>query len=127
MTAANKDLIQRALTVLLETRDTGALAPFLSNDFVHHRPGGFRHSKAEWLDAVGAALEPLADMQVEIRHLLADDDRVVMYSRRTLPAAEIEVVDIWRIDDGLIAEGWEVLEPAAQVAANQTWWEPSAA
>ena len=38
---------------------------------------------------------------------------------------EITVVDIWRIDDGLIAEGWEIIEPVAEVAANLVWWEPA--
>ncbi|MFV2100912.1 hypothetical protein [Micromonospora sp. LOL_024] len=66
-------------------------------------------------------------MRVEIQQVLADDDRVVVYSRRWLPDAgsEIAVVDIGRIDDGLIAEGWEVIEPVAEVAANLVWWEPA--
>lgn len=33
--------------------------------------------------------------------------------------------DIWRIDGGLIAEAWEIIEPVAQVAANLVWWEPA--
>ncbi|MFC9916785.1 nuclear transport factor 2 family protein [Streptomyces sp. NPDC127197] len=70
---------------------------------------------------------PLADMRVDVHHLLADGDHVVMHSRRRLPDAgpEIAVVDIWRIDDGLIAEGWEIIEPVAQAAANLVWWEPA--
>lgn len=50
-----------------------------------------------------------------------------MHSRRQLPDAgpEIAVVDIWRIDEGLIAEGWEIIEPTAQAAANLVWWEPA--
>jgi DNA-binding CsgD family transcriptional regulator len=39
---------------------------------------------------------------------------------------EIAVVDIWRVDDGLITEGCEIIEPVAQVAANLVWWEPAA-
>jgi len=39
---------------------------------------------------------------------------------------EIAVVDIRRIDGGLIAEGWEIVEPVAQVAANPAWWESTA-
>ncbi|MFI0423722.1 hypothetical protein [Spongiactinospora sp. 9N601] len=37
----------------------------------------------------------------------------------------IEVVDIWRLDEGLIAEAWEIIEPVAQASANLTWWEPA--
>jgi hypothetical protein len=38
------------------------------------------------------------------------------------PGPEIAVVDIWRIDDGLIAEAWEIIESVAQAAANLAWW-----
>lgn len=48
-----------------------------------------------------------------------------MHSRRQLPGAgpEIVVVDIWRIEEGLITEAWEIIEPVAQAAANLVWWE----
>ncbi|MFB9834968.1 nuclear transport factor 2 family protein [Actinoallomurus acaciae] len=127
MTTGNKSIVQRALAELIETGGVEALEPLLSDDFVHHRPDSTSSTKTEWLTAVRTALTPLADMRVEIHHLLADGDHVVMHSRRQLPDAgpEIAVVDIWRIENGLIAEGWEIIEPAAQAAANLTWWEPA--
>ncbi|MFC7585270.1 nuclear transport factor 2 family protein [Nonomuraea antimicrobica] len=127
MTTDNKSIVQRALAALVATGDVEALAPLLSDDFIHHRPDATSKSKAEWLAAVGAALVPLAGMQVEIQHVLADGDNVVMHSRRRLPdgGPEIVVVDIWRLDDGLIAEAWEIIEPVAQAAAHLAWWEPT--
>jgi predicted SnoaL-like aldol condensation-catalyzing enzyme len=127
MTTENKSIVQRALAGLVETGDVDALASFLSDDFIHHRPGTTTSTKPEWLAAVNAALEPLTGMQVEIHQVLADGDHVVVYSRRWLPDAgpEIAVVDIWRIVDGLIVEGWEIIEPVAQVAANLVWWTPA--
>ena len=121
----NKDIVQRALAGLLSTGDVDALAPFLRDDFVHHRPGTTTSTRTEWLAAVHAALVPLTGMQVELPHLLADADHVVMHSRRRLPGGgpQIAVVDIWRLDDGLMAEAWEIIEPLAQVSANQSWWE----
>lgn len=128
MTTDNKSIARRALAELIETGSVEALEPLLSEDFVHHRPDSTSSTKAEWLAAVQAALSPLAGMRVEVHHLLADGDHVVMHSRRQLPDAgpEIAVVDIWRVDDGLIAEVWEIIEPVAQAAANLVWWEPTA-
>ncbi|MEU9831848.1 nuclear transport factor 2 family protein [Streptosporangium sp. NPDC048047] len=125
MTHDNKDIVQRALTALVATGDVDALAPLLSDDFLHHRPDATSRTKPEWLAAVGAALVPLAGMQVEIQHMLADGDHVVMHSRRRLPGTgpEIVVVDVWRLDGGLIAEAWEIIEPVSQAAANLRWWE----
>lgn len=103
----------------------GRLESLLSDDFVHHRPDSTSSTRAEWLNAVPAALAPLADTHIEIRHVLADGDHVVMYSRRWLPDAGpgIAVVDIWRFDDGKIAEAWEIIEPVARPATNLVWWE----
>jgi predicted SnoaL-like aldol condensation-catalyzing enzyme len=128
MSIENKNIVERALAALLATSDVGALAPFLSDGFVHHRPDGTSRTKAEWLAAVCKALVPLAGMHVEVRHMLADGDHVVMHSRRRLPQGgpEIAVVDLWRIEDGCIAEGWEIIEPVAHAAANFAWWEPLA-
>ncbi|WP_328808860.1 nuclear transport factor 2 family protein [Nonomuraea montanisoli] len=126
-TPDNKTIVQRALTALVATGDVDALALLLSDGFLHHRPDATSSTKAEWLAAVRAALVPLAGMQVEIRHVLADGDHVVMHSLRRLPGGgpEIAVVDIWRLDDGLIAEAWEIIEPTAEAAAHLVWWEPA--
>lgn len=125
MTTDNKSIVERALAQLIGTGDVDALEPLLSDDFVHHRPDSTSATKAEWLAAVRAV--PIADLRVEVHHVLADGDHVVMHSRRWLPDAGpgIAGVDIWRFDDGLIAEGWEIIEPVAQAAANMVWWEPA--
>jgi predicted SnoaL-like aldol condensation-catalyzing enzyme len=124
MTIENKNIVQRALAGLIETGDVDTLASFLSDDFVHHRPDSTTSTKAEWLAAIRAAQVPTAGMQVEIRHLLADGDHVVVHSRRSLPdpGPEVVVVDVLRIDDGLITEVWEIIEPVAHAPANLTWW-----
>jgi predicted SnoaL-like aldol condensation-catalyzing enzyme len=130
-TEENKNIVQRALANLVGTGDVDALGSLLSDDFVHHRPDSTTRTKAEWLAAVRTALGPLSDMKVEIEHVLADGDHVVMHSRRRVPGAgaadpEVVVVDILRVEDGLIAEVWEIIEPVAQASANLAWWEPAA-
>ncbi|WJV44680.1 nuclear transport factor 2 family protein [Streptomyces flavofungini] len=124
--ASNTLIVRRALAEVVGTGDVGALAKVLRDDFVHHRPDATSRTKAEWLAAVRAS--PLGDMRVDILHLLADGDHVVMHSRRRHPGtgAEITGVDIWRFDAGLIAEAWEILEPAQDAAAHLVWWEPTA-
>ncbi len=122
MNTDNKGIVQRALAELMTTGDVGALARFLSDDFIHHRPDSNRN-KAEWLAAVHAV--PLADLRVEIQHVLADGAYVVMTSRRWLTDAGpgIVGVDIWRLENGLIVEGWETIEPVADAAAHMDWWK----
>lgn len=128
MTTENKSIVGRALAGLVDTGDVDALASFLSEDFIHHRSDSTTSTRTQWLAAVRAALGPTAGMRVDILHLLADGDHVVVHSRRRLPGAgpEIVVVDVLRVADGLIAEGWEVIEPAARAAANAAWWDADA-
>ncbi len=125
MTTENKAIVQRALAELITTGDVDALASVLSDDFVHHRPDSTSSTKAEWLAAVRAVP---ADLHVDVHHMLSDGDHVVMHSCRSLPGAGLEItgVDIWRFDNGLIVEGWEILEQPTQATANLLWWQPAA-
>ena len=119
----NKTIIQQALGELLATNSTKTLEPLLSRDFIHHRPDR-TSTKAEWLASLEKALVPLADQEVEMVHLLADGDHVVMHSRRRLPGGpEIMVVDFVRFADGLIVEVWETIEPLSEAEAHLTWWD----
>ena len=128
MTTENKRIVQQALAGLMDTGDVDALAASLSDDFVHHRPNAIDKTKVEWLTAVRAAMNPTVGMQIEISHILSDDDHVMVHSRRRLPHAgpEVVVIDILRIEDGSVAEIWETIEPVAQAAANALWWEGEA-
>ncbi|MFI6501796.1 nuclear transport factor 2 family protein [Nonomuraea typhae] len=124
MTTDNLSIVQQALAALVQTGDVDALAPLLTEDFVHHRPDASA-TKTEWLDAVRAALKHIDGMQVEVQHVLASGDHVVMHSRRWLPGAEpgIVVVDVWRFDEGRIAEAWEIIEPVSRAAEHLSWWD----
>jgi predicted SnoaL-like aldol condensation-catalyzing enzyme len=120
----NKTIVGQAFAGLVESGDVASVERVLSEGFVHHRPDSASSTKTEWLASMRASLENIADMQVEIKHMLADGDHVVMHSRRRLPSGpEITVVDIMRFEDGLIAEAWETIEPTAEAASHLTWWD----
>jgi predicted SnoaL-like aldol condensation-catalyzing enzyme len=121
----NRSIVGRAFAGLVESGDVASVGRVLSDGFVHHRPDSTSSTKPEWLAAMRASLEKIAGMQVEVLHVLADGDHVVMHSRRRLPSGpEITVVDIMRFEDGLIAEAWETIEPTAEAASHLTWWAP---
>lgn len=122
-TADNKTIVGQAFAGLVETGDVAAVERVLSDSFVHHRPDSTSSTKPEWLASVRRSLENIAGMQVEVLHVLADGDHVVMHSRRRLPSGpEITVVDIMRFEDGSIAEAWETIEPTAEATSHLTWW-----
>lgn len=118
-------IVQQALANLVGSGGVEAVGHVLRSDFVHHRPDATTSTKGEWLAAVSAALDRSGGMQIELLHVLADRDLVVMHSRRWLPdgGPEIVVVDICRLEDGLIVEVWEIIEPVAEASAHLAWWE----
>src|SRR6185312_4901549 len=83
----NKNLVQRALSGLVDSRDVASVAPFMSEGFVHPSPDGDDSTKAEWLARVEAAFGPTEGMPVEVLHLLAADGHVMVHSRRRLPGS----------------------------------------
>ncbi|MCP2283307.1 putative SnoaL-like aldol condensation-catalyzing enzyme [Promicromonospora umidemergens] len=123
-TIDNKGIVAQAFAGLVETGDVAAVERVLSDGFVHHRPDSTSSTKHEWLASVRASLERIAGMRVEVLHVLADGEHVVMHSRRRLPSGpEIAVIDIMRFEGGLIAEAWETIEPTAEAAGHLTWWD----
>ncbi|NYI76564.1 nuclear transport factor 2 family protein [Nocardioides panzhihuensis] len=113
-----------AFAGLVATGDTGPVEQLLAPGFRHHRPDATSSTKDQWLSAVRGSLERIAGMEVEVKHVLASGDHVVMHRRRRLPGGpEITVVDICRFEDELIAEVWEIIEPAAEAAAHLSWWD----
>ena len=127
MTTDNKTIVTQALQQMVATGGTDALEPLLREDFVHHKPDSTSSTRTEWLADVRAV--PIDRLRVEVLHLLADGDLVVLSTRRWLDGGGpgVAAVDIWRLANGLITEAWELVEPIADVAANLAWWRPDAA
>ncbi|MET4925981.1 nuclear transport factor 2 family protein [Streptomyces sp. PSRA5] len=90
--------------------DLDAVAPLLRDDYADHGLPFQTSTKAAWL--AEARKLPLAELRIDIRSLLSEGDYVTLFSRRWLPGGvlDIAVADIFRLQDGLIAERWEVVE-----------------
>ncbi|MEV8423337.1 nuclear transport factor 2 family protein [Streptomyces niveus] len=113
----NKDLVLNCLK-LYGAGDLDAVAPLLRDDYADHGLPFRTATKAAWIEE--ARKLPLAELRVDIRRLVAEGDHVTMFSRRSLPdgALDIAVADIFRIQDGLIAERWEIVEQIPPNAPN---------
>lgn len=111
MRTQNKSIVEQALSELFGDGGVDAAALYLRDDFVDHGPGVVASTKADWIATVRDL--PVADMKLEVHHVLAEGDLVTMLSRRWLPweARWIAVVDIYRLEDGLIVEHGEVFQP----------------
>jgi predicted SnoaL-like aldol condensation-catalyzing enzyme len=109
---ANKALVLEAFDTLFNRRDYAAAERFWSPLYVQHSahigPG-----REGLFDLIRAAP---AELRYEHGLILADSDHVMVHGRFSgsgRPAAWI-AVDILRIEDGLLAEHWDVLQDEAK-------------
>ena len=89
--------------------DVEVLREILREDFVSHTPGAPAGRDA-WIAFIVDS--PIAGAQLDIQHVIADPEFVVAHYHLTPADAPPEVViDIWRFEDGLIAEHWDASRP----------------
>ena len=78
---------------------------------------------ADGLSGLGAALSALAEAGIQmiyttVHQVLAQGDYVLAVSEGTFGGAPTSYYDLWRVENGKIAEHWDVMET---IAAKETW------
>lgn len=115
---ANKALVLEAFDTLFNRRDYAAAAQFWSPDYIQHsahiEPG--RDGLFNLIKTLPQAL------RYEPGVIVADGDYVIIHGRFSghgRPAAWI-AADILRIEDGVLAEHWDVLQDEATAAESKS-------
>ncbi len=92
-----------------------AAEEYLSKDYVQHdydvppgRDGFKEHFKK--------IFSMFPSFRVEVKHIIVDGDMVVVHGYGVTKPGEIEVLvaDIYRVEDGRLAEHWGVIQPLPQ-------------
>ena len=80
----------------------------LREDFVEHSPGT-PSGRDAWIEFIKSG--PAAEF--DLKRVIADDNYVVAHYRLVPAGSEggVAVVDIWRFEDGMIVEHWDVVQP----------------
>ncbi|MEU6432677.1 nuclear transport factor 2 family protein [Microbispora sp. NPDC046973] len=95
--------------------DIAVLRTLLAEDFVEHSPGN-PSGRDAFIDFIAHA--PVAGARLELKRAIADGQYVVVHYLMIPPGEErgTAVVDIWRLEDGLIVEHWDVVQPVPEPA-----------
>ena len=91
---------------------------FDNGKYIQHNTG-----IADGLDGLGAALAALAEQGIQmiydkVHQVLAQGDMVLAVSEGTFGGAPTAYYDLWRVENGKIAEHWDVMET---IADKSTW------
>ncbi|GAA2813720.1 nuclear transport factor 2 family protein [Kribbella solani] len=86
------------------------LSDVLAEGFVEHSPGN-PSGRDAFIDYVRSA--PVSRAKLDLKRVVADDKYVVMHYRMAEDGDlnGTAVVDIWRLEDGMIVEHWDVVQP----------------
>ena len=120
--AENKRLVETLYRTVFQDHDFSDLDDIMRDDYIQHNPdtpqgkAGFKKFFEEIFDSI-------PDFRYTMKNIVAEGEYVMMYSTTTgthekewlgnPPTGNklnFEVVDIFRIEDGKIAEHWDVAD-----------------
>ena len=121
LTQNNKALVMKAYQELFGDHDLTALDRHWATTYIQHSP-----SMTDGIDAVKQLLEKMGvsnwpKQQVDYKRVIAEGDlvmlQVVQPKSDNMP--ETVIVDIFRVENGKIAEHWDVMQAVPTDAVNK--------
>lgn len=119
----NKEIIETLCTTVFQRHDFSRLDEIMRDDYIQHNPD-VPQGKAGFKQFFEVTFKAMPDFSYSIKQIVAEGDRVMMYCSTSgthtggewlgKPATgnriNFDVVDIFRIQDGKIAEHWDVAD-----------------
>lgn len=118
-TDANKQLVANYYARVWNDKNPGAIARFVAADYIQHNPG-VPNGRAPLQAFLSGLFQQMPDSSFAVARLVADDDLVVAHCLfKTNPADRgMAVVDVYRVEAGMLAEHWDVKEAIPEASAN---------
>ena len=116
---ANLDLVLRMFAEVLNPMDSGAVDRFISPGYIQHNQG-----VEPGLDAFKAFLDMIREQTPQavhdVKRAFVDGDHVTVHYhvRRWPDDLGWAVIDIFRVEGGLIVEHWDVMQDIVEGGPN---------
>lgn len=118
-TEANREVVKNFLYDVMQGNRPEKTPDYFEGDtYLQHNTG-----IADGLSGLGAVLAALAEQNIQmiyttVHQVLAQGNFVLAVSEGTFGGAPTSYYDLWRIENGKIAEHWDVMET---IADESTW------
>ena len=118
-TEENREIVKNFLYDVMQGKHSEKTADYFDGDaYIQHNTG-----IADGLSGLGAALAALAEQGIQMiytttHQVLAQGNFVLAVSEGTFGGAPTSYYDLWRLENGKIAEHWDVMET---IADKSTW------
>lgn len=115
---ANKTLVVTAYQSLFGDKDLSALDKYFKEDYIQHNPMVPTGREALRQALLSMGLDKAPKSKVEFARVSAEGDLVWLHTHAMWAGAESVIVDIFRVEDGKIAEHWDVIQAIPAKSAN---------
>lgn len=114
----NKQIAITAYQRIFGDLDITAVDDYISKDFVQHNP-----TIADGPEGVKALIQMLASQgvqkqKIEFKHVIAEDDTVILHSRYEMAGKEWRFIDIYRLENSKLVEHWDAMMQMPENRAN---------
>lgn len=114
MEEQNKEVIRGFYREFFNDHVVASADKYVKENYIQHNPG-----VAQGREALKAAFaekfEMFPDFRLDIQMLIAEKDMVAVYLKNVGKDGKTKcrVVDIYRLEEGMLAEHWDVLQPCS--------------
>ncbi|MCI8894761.1 MAG: SnoaL-like domain-containing protein [Lachnospiraceae bacterium] len=108
----NKKLIEDFYREFFNGHDVNSALKYVREDYIQHNPG-VDQGRTALMEAFGQKFQEWPDFKLDIKMMISDEDMIAVYLKNVDSEGNTKcrVVDIYRIQDGRLAEHWDVLQP----------------
>lgn len=109
---SNKEMILSFYERFFNRHEVEAAEEFVKENYIQHNPG-VQQGRKGLMDGFREKFISHPDFCLKVVRLVEEDNIMVVYLKSVDPEGNTRarVVDIYRIEDGMLAEHWDVLHP----------------
>jgi predicted SnoaL-like aldol condensation-catalyzing enzyme len=116
-TEANKKMVAEFYQQLFGDKDAESILKYLAESYIQHNPA-LPDGRDAIYNACKIWFKDAPKEKVDIQRIIADGDLVMLHVRNKRGSKTTAVVDIFRIENGKIAEHWDVIQDVPEKSAN---------
>lgn len=115
----NKRIAIKAYQRIFGDLDITGVEELISKDFIQHNP-----TLPDGPEGVIAVVQMLISkgvpkQNIAFKHIVAEDDIVILHSRTEMGGKEWRFIDIYRVENGKLAEHWDAMMEMPDAPANR--------
>jgi predicted SnoaL-like aldol condensation-catalyzing enzyme len=114
---ANKKMVSEFYQQLFGDKNPESIKQYLTVGYIQHNPA-LPDGRDALYNAVKVWFKDAPKEKVDIQRIAADGDLVYLHVRSKMGNKTMAVMDIFRIENGKIAEHWDVIQEVPEKSAN---------